>query len=55
MEEEGILENFANSDFRMDQHNHQRPGQWLTPEGLVNIARVEVIDPTWSGTDEPEH
>ena len=26
---------------------------WLTTGGLVNIARVEVIDPTWGGTDEP--
>ena len=28
--------------------------QWLIPQGLVNIPRVEVIDPQWSGVDEPE-
>ena len=29
--------------------------EWLTPGGLVNLARVELIDPTWGGTDEPGH
>ena len=31
-----------------------RVEQWLTPQGLVNIPRAEVIDPQWSGVDEPE-
>jgi hypothetical protein len=26
---------------------------WFTIGGLVNIARAEAIDPTWSGVDEP--
>ena len=52
-EEEKLMES-ANSNSRMDHHEHQRRmGQWLTPGGLVNIARVEIIDPTWAGTDEP--
>ena len=31
-----------------------RVEQWLTPQGLVNISRVEVIDPNWGGVDEPK-
>ena len=44
----------ANSNHRMYNNEHQRRMRsWLTTGGLVNIARVEVIDPTWGGTDEP--
>ena len=54
-EEEILVEN-ANSKSRMDHREQQRRlRQWLTPGGLVNIARVKIIDPTWAGTDEPGH
>ena len=55
-EEENILMECANANSRMNHPEHQRRMMsWLTPGGLVNIARAEIIDPTWSGTDEPEH
>ena len=58
-----VGENYANSNHCMNgalwEHYQAdlegpRVEQWLTPQGLVNIPRVEVIDPQWSGVDEPE-
>ena len=52
--EEELMLVHANSNHRMYNNEHQRRMRsWLTTGGLVNIARVEVIDPTWGGTDEP--
>jgi hypothetical protein len=50
----------ANPTSRMDLVERQTSMsrwlyKWLTPGGLVNLARVELIDPTWGGTDEPGH
>ena len=61
LDDEG--ENYANSNHCMNgalwEHYQAdlegpRVEQWLTPQGLVNIPRAEVIDPQWSGVDEPE-
>ena len=47
---------YADSEPRMYTDEREwRLRSWLTTGGLVNIARVEVIDPTWAGTDEPDH
>ena len=54
-EEERLLDN-ANSEPCMYTDEHKwRLRSWLTTGGLVNIARVKVIDLTWAGTDEPDH